>query len=89
MRRALSRYGYLSILISGSHDAYLTGKGGENYLALDRFEEANLQVVYQNFQHPVYAQLYGPFEPALSAVDLLFNCSPQSLSIIRQGRERP
>ena len=70
-------------------DTYLTGKGGENYLALDRFEEANLQVVYQNFQHPVYAQLYGPFEPALSAVDLLFNCGPQSLSIIRQGREHP
>ncbi|MGH7275141.1 MAG: WbqC family protein [Nitrospiria bacterium] len=67
-------------------DTYLTGKGGENYLDLDRFEEANINVELQSFEHPVYPQLYGPFEPALSVIDLLFNCGPQSLDILRQGR---
>lgn len=68
-------------------DTYLTGMGGQNYLDLSRFEEANIKVVFQAFRPPVYPQLYGPFEPALSVVDLLFNGGPKSLAMIRQGRE--
>jgi hypothetical protein len=68
-------------------DTYLTGKGGENYLALDRFEEASIKIIFQSFQPPVYPQLYGSFEPALSVIDLLFNCGPRSLDILRQGRD--
>ena len=67
-------------------DTYLAGEGSKDYLDLDRFEEAKIHVSFQSYNHPVYPQLYGSFIPGLSVVDLLFNCGPESLSILRQGR---
>ncbi len=53
-------------------DVHLAGIGGKDYLNLERFEEEGIRVVFQDFQHPVYPQLYGEFIPNLSAVDYLF-----------------
>jgi hypothetical protein len=64
---------------------YLSGAGGRNYLDLAQFEEAGIHVVFQEFSHPEYAQQFGTFEPYMSTVDLLFNCGPESLNIIRSG----
>lgn len=67
-------------------DRYLAGSGSRHYLDLAAFEKAGITVDVQQFSHPVYPQLYGPFEPALSVVDLLFNCGPDSLSRLRASR---
>jgi WbqC-like protein family len=67
-------------------DTYLAGDGSRNYLDSARFEKEKIRVLFQSFHPPAYEQLYGPFEPGLSAVDLLFNCGSQSLSILRKGR---
>jgi len=66
-------------------DAYLSGKDGANYLDLDKFEKEGIQVIFQDYKHPQYPQLYGNFTPYLSVIDLLFNCGPESLSILRKG----
>jgi hypothetical protein len=63
-------------------DVYLSGAGGRSYLELTRFEEAEIRVEFQEFEHPVYPQLFGPFEPNLSAVDLLFNCGSRAAGIL-------
>lgn len=66
--------------------SYLSGNGGSrSYLDLELFEREGLQVVWQQFQHPVYPQLGSPsgFVAGLAAVDLLFNCGPASPSILR------
>jgi hypothetical protein len=42
-------------------------------------------VVWQDFVHPVYPQLHGPFEPYLSIVDLVFNCGAASMAVL-EGR---
>lgn len=68
-------------------ESYLSGVGGKNYLDLRRFEEAGIQVLFQEFQCPKYPQRFGPFEPNLSIVDLLLNCGEESLKILRQGRK--
>src|SRR5574337_608811 len=68
-------------------DAYLAGAGGLNYMRLDRFRQEGIQVVQQAFEPPIYPQLYGRFEPNLSVVDLLFNCGPASLEILRGSRK--
>jgi len=66
-------------------DVYLSGKDGANYLDLTKFEEEKIDVIFQEYKHPIYSQLYGEFEPFLSVLDLLFNCGPESLSILRGG----
>jgi hypothetical protein len=64
-------------------DTYLSGAGGRGYLELERFERAAVRVVFQAFECPVYPQRFGPFEPNLSVVDLLFNCGAGSLDVLR------
>ena len=62
--------------------SYLSGAFGKDYLDEEQFAEASIAVRYQDFQHPTYPQLYGEFLPKLSAIDLLFNCGPESRAII-------
>ena len=66
-------------------DTYLSGSGGREYLDLAQFSEAGVRVVFQNYRHPEYPQQFGPFEPHMSAVDLLLNCGPDSLDVLRAG----
>lgn len=68
-------------------DTYLSGASGQGYLDLDQFEAAGIRVAFQDYDHPEYPQRFGAFEPYMSAVDLLFNCGPDSLEIIRSGRK--
>lgn len=64
---------------------YLSGQDGEKYLDLELFNQAQIKVAFQQYQHPVYAQLFDDFQSHLSVVDLLFNCGPKSLSVLRKG----
>ena len=66
-------------------DTYLSGQDGASYMDLERFEENNIKILFQKFNHPVYPQLYDEFQSHLSVIDLLFNCGPQSLEIIRKA----
>lgn len=56
-------------------DALLVGLGGSRrYLDRGAFAAAGIELVLQEFKHPVYPQRGGgPFIPGLSAVDFLFN----------------
>ena len=64
--------------------AYLTGTGSRDYLQEPLFEAEGIKVIWQDFKHPVYSQLYGEFIPYLSAIDVLFNCGiEKSREIIR------
>jgi hypothetical protein len=66
---------------------YLAGQAGPEYMDLTRFAEHGMAVSVQAYRHPEYPQRYTPFVSHLSVVDLLFNCGPDSLRILRSGRE--
>ena len=68
-------------------DTYLAGIGGKQYMEVDRFTEQGIEVRFQSYEHPIYTQLFGDFEPNMSVIDLLFSCGPESLGIIRKGRK--
>ena len=53
---------------------YLSGTGARDYMAPDLFLDAGIEVLWQDFTHPVYPQQFGEFVPYLSALDALFNC---------------
>ena len=69
-------------------DIYLSGKGGMKYQNENRFKEENVTLIYTNFKHPVYPQLWGEFIEGLSIIDLLFNCGEESIYIISREVER-
>lgn len=69
-------------------DTYLTGpgwteSGTPHHLEVKKFEEAKIKVVFQEFSHPIYPQMFEKidFISHLSIIDLLFNCGPKSLEI--------
>ncbi len=72
------------ILQKRSATHYLSGIGAKNYFDPIPFNKANVKVIWQNFFHPTYPQLYGEFIPYLSSIDLLFNCGiEKSKEILR------
>ncbi len=55
--------------------AYLCGGGAGGYQEDDKFAEAGLELIYQNYKHPVYEQTNASeFIPGLSVIDVLMNC---------------
>ena len=68
-------------------DTYLAGAGGMDYMDLSRWRRAGIRVVFQDFHHPVYPQLHGPFVPGLSAADFLFHCGPAGFNQVRYLRK--
>ena len=54
-------------------DVYLSGQGAKKYNNENQFLENGIQILYQNFKHPLYNQLHPPFVSHLSILDLLFN----------------
>ncbi|HLO63220.1 MAG TPA: WbqC family protein [Azonexus sp.] len=79
----------LNLCLAVGADTYLAGMGGSRtYLDRAMFAKAGVNIIWQEFQHPIYFQCGGgPFMPGLSAIDLLFNHGPQSTEILhRQPR---
>ena len=64
-------------------DTYLSGISGKEYLDESKFTEQGIKVTYQEFHHPIYKQVYEPFIPGMSVIDLLFNHGDKSLDIIK------
>ncbi len=65
--------------------AYLSGRGGDRYQDARRFEKAGIELVYNDFDHPRYVQMWGDFVPRLSIIDLLFCCGPAAADVLRSA----
>jgi hypothetical protein len=62
---------------------YLAGSGGRDYMDLKKYERAGVEVLFQEYRHPRYGQLFGEFEPNMSVIDLIYNHGEASLPILR------
>ena len=63
---------------------YLSGALGKNYIQEKDFDDLNIAVEYQEFNHPIYRQLWGDFIPNMGAVDYLMNCGPGEIKFLRE-----
>jgi hypothetical protein len=63
--------------------SYLSGPSADGYLDKEAFREAGIRLEYKSYDYAPYPQLWGPFEGAVSVLDLIANCGPQSNSLIR------
>ncbi|MBI2058313.1 MAG: WbqC family protein [Nitrospirae bacterium] len=84
----VDRVDYLvSICESLGADEYLSPLGARAYLQHSEiFSDSGVRLRFHHYDHPVYPQRFEGFVSHLSAVDLLLNCGPASLEILRSGR---
>lgn len=68
---------------------YLSPIGSVEYLLneANEFQIRDINVLIHNYVHPQYNQLFPPFISFASVIDLIFNEGPNSLKIIRKGRQ--
>jgi hypothetical protein len=62
----------IGILEQVGATTYLSGPSAKAYLEPELFERAGIRLEYKVYEYPEYEQLYPPFEPAVSVIDLLF-----------------
>ena len=60
-------------------------QGAKKIINSEKINNAGINIIFQDYKHPLYNQLHGTFTSHLSIVDLLFNEGPKSLDIIRSG----
>jgi len=66
--------------------SYLSGVSGKDYLDEIPFKNDNIDVVYQEFKHPVYVQPSDTFVSHLSILDLVFSLpSDEARDVIKSG----
>ena len=61
---------------------FYEGAAGRGYIETEKFDRAGITLEFQDYQHPLYPQLYGEFIPYLSVIDLMFNCGEKSLTVL-------
>jgi len=62
----------IDILRKVGATVYLSGPAGRNYILPELFEQAGIQLEYKQYNYPEYEQLYPPFDPYVTILDLLF-----------------
>ena len=67
---------------------YITGPSARDYLDEGKLGAAGMSVEYMAYDYPEYPQLYPPFDPQVSILDLLFMTGPDAPSYIWDTRER-
>jgi len=80
-----SEKGDLMLEICGEVGAstYISGISGKEYLDRAKFAKNNINLEFHQFHHPVYRQVYDPFIPCMSVIDLLFNYGPDGLNVLK------
>lgn len=73
----------ISIVKGVGGNTYLSGTYARGYQDESSFKENGIKLVYQDFQHPIYNQLFGEFIPNMSVIDLLFNEGKKSIDFMR------
>lgn len=53
---------------------YLSGPSADAYLDKDAFRRNGIRLEYKSYDYDPYPQLWGPFEGAVTVMDLIANC---------------
>ncbi|MBN2117171.1 MAG: WbqC family protein [Anaerolineales bacterium] len=67
----------LSKCLGATH--YISGRGGRDYMRVEAFEQAGIEIIYQDldFNTITYPQQGKEFLPGLSIIDAVFNVGPE------------
>ena len=62
----------VGILKQVNASIYLSGPAAQAYLIPELLENEGIRLEYKKYNYPEYPQLFPPFEPYVSVIDLLF-----------------
>jgi hypothetical protein len=65
---------------------YICGPSASSYMEPEKFELAGITFEYMEYKYPEYSQLYPPYEPYVSILDLMFMMGKESCSYIEQTK---
>ena len=70
---------------------YLSPLGSAEYLLSEQelLRGRGIDIWFQGYAHPQYRQVFAPFEPFASVIDVIFNCGEKASEVIRSGRKDP
>ncbi|CAD7772664.1 hypothetical protein DMNBHIDG_00630 [Candidatus Methanoperedenaceae archaeon GB37] len=68
-------------------NCYVALSTSKSHIDIETFKNKGITIKFLHFKPPVYPQLWGDFLPNLSVVDLLLNCSPKALEIIKRSQK--
>jgi hypothetical protein len=70
---------------------YFSPLGSAEYLLAEQnvLRQRGVDIWFQNYEHPQYRQVFAPFEPFASVIDLIFNCGDEAAAVMRGGRKQP
>jgi hypothetical protein len=51
---------------------YISGPSARDYIEDDKFVDAGISLEYMEYNYPEYSQLYPPFDPYITILDLMF-----------------
>ncbi len=66
---------------------YISGPSARDYVEDHPFAESGITVEYMSYNYPEYPQLFPPFDPQVSILDLLFMVGSDAMSYIMQPKE--
>ena len=75
----------LKILAQLGATHYITGPAAKNYLDEVKLAEVGISIEYMVYDYLEYSQLYPPYDPQVSILDLLFMRGPDSPKYIWEG----
>jgi len=68
----------LNVLKKVKATHYISGPSAQDYLEADKFAAAGITLEFMKYDYPEYPQLYPPFDPQVSILDLLFMTGPDA-----------
>jgi hypothetical protein len=57
---------------------YISGPSARSYIEEEKFQAAGITLEYMEYNYPEYPQLYPPYDPFVTILDLLFMTGPEA-----------
>lgn len=61
---------------------YISGPAAQDYIEQNKFDEAGISLEYMAYNYSEYPQLYPPFDPHVTVLDLLFMTGQDAIKYI-------
>jgi hypothetical protein len=77
----------VGILKQVNATVYLSGPAAQAYLIPELLENEGIRLEYKKYNYPEYPQLFSPFEPYVSIIDLLFMTGEDARHYLESPKE--